>query len=274
MKVRLSLASLKPATVESIMPAQYTMLKDTLARKKNTLNLSLSAIEEKSSWRWMEIANLHKNFAELLSDNIRLDSPVFSHAEKTIADIDSLHAKFIEPTSITDAPSMMIGHVRAYITDIEDIEKEYKSVERKAAEKQRYEKKVAKLTTKEKNIGKTHRNMEKLEGARVGFRNAVEALMERMEETNKKYEAVIQCAQTAFWLHQNKFIKLVQEKSMYAREVAAALSERVEQLDVTKTELVAVDVASGQETRQIVEGASDAATAGANTGTTNGKASA
>lgn len=243
MKKRMSKVATRKKTIEENISAAYTGAKKQLQREKKTLNDALDLIEGTES-SWAVVANQQKNFAELMETEAPIEGALHTPATAVVSQARAFQIETTTPAATDDAVAKMVGHVKAYMAEIDTVEGEFKNVETLFTETQRYEKKVGKLSNKENKAEKTKRNMDKLEGARASQQSALDGIIDRMGKTSAKFEAVLQCAQTAFWLKQNKFVATVGEKTQEARTAAELISGDMEKVDVTLPELKVVEVAT------------------------------
>lgn len=244
MKKRMSRVATRKKTIEANISATYTSAKKQLQREKKSLNDALSLMDQ-SSTAWVEIAVKQKDFAELIETEAPIEGGLHASSTPIVAATRAFQADASAAPEVNDKAGKMIGHVKAYLAEIDSVEAEFKNIETLFTETQRYEKKVGKLTgSKEKKAEKTKRNLDKLEGARAAQQSAVDSCVERMQKTSGKFESMLQCVQTAFWLRQDKFVTAIVDGTTAARTAAEGVSDEMEKLDVTDSSLKFIEAPS------------------------------
>lgn len=240
MKKRMSKVTTRKKTIEGSISAAYTAAKKQLQREKKAITDAVNLIEGTES-SWAAVALHLKSFAELIETEAPIEGPLHTPATSVVSQARAFQIETTSPVPTDDPVAKMLRHVKAYIAEIHAVENDFKTVETSFTETQRYEKKVGKLSNKENKADKMKRNMDKLEGARAAQQSAVDAIVERMAKTSAKFEPVLQCAQTAFWLKQDKFVATVAEKTRDATTAAALISGDMEKIDVALPEIKVVE---------------------------------
>ncbi|CDF38504.1 unnamed protein product [Chondrus crispus] len=239
MKKRISKVTTRKKTIEANISSAYTAAKNQLLREKKAISDALVLIHDSSAKAWVSLASTHKSFAELVDTESPIEGPLHEATTGTVTAARQFHGDASAEPSIGDNTAKMLGHIKAYLAEIESVEADFKKVETLYTETQRYEKKVGKLSSKEKD-GKAvrkKRNLDKLEGARSAQQSAIDGSLERMGKTSAKFEAVMQCSQTAFWLRQDKLVKSLVALTQSARTAAEDVSEEMAKLDITMPEI-------------------------------------
>lgn len=245
-KKRFSLVTTRTKTREKNMPAEYTTKKHALQREKKTLESTLELIDSSHN-SWKSISLSYKKFAELVSSDAGVDTVVFPKAGATATATNELHDHFAAPRPVDHPPARLLAHVKAFIAELETIEKECKALEEQSVEKSRYEKKTRKLEKKtsstkhvskaaseDKTVHKKQSNIHKLEEETAKFDVKFQSTMDMLKKANAKFEKVLHCAHSAFWLEQDEAINFTAEKTASARADASTSKDELVAFDLGK----------------------------------------
>lgn len=250
MKKRLSMATTRSKKLESSISSEYLTAKKRLQREKKVLVDAVKFVDT-SSTPWEKIAQTQKEFAELIETEGPIDGSLHVGATKAGLEARALHQSMIGAKPREDV-AKMVAHVRTLITEMDEIEGEFKKVETEFNETLRYEKKVGKLASKEKKAEKANSNRSKLDQARMTYQVLLDSTMSKMVKASGKFEPILQCVQTAFWVSEDHHLKLVTQGSEGTRAAANGIAGRVVNMDPVSDDIKAVE--AGQTTSVVVPG--------------------
>lgn len=249
MKKRLSLLTTRTKTVEKGMPDEYTAGKHALEREKKTLEQALELMNN-SHGSWKHIGHTYKKFAELVSSDAGVDSTVYPEAGETAKAADAVHHKLEAAPDSSQAPARLIAHVKAYLAEINTIEKECVDVEKRWVEKHRYENKASKKKgrfDKFERKGKTDkaekekddliRQENKLANESAPFQTKLTGVLEMMKSTNGKFDQVLHCAHAAYWLEQHEILTFISDKTASTRNNSLAHQDKLVNYDLGAKDL-------------------------------------
>lgn len=243
MKKRLSMATTRNKKLENSISSDYLNAKKRLQRERKVLVDAVKYVDT-SSTAWVKIAQSQKEFAELIETEGAIDGALHADAAKAGSEARTLHQSVVGAKQ-TDDVVAMVSHVKALIMEMDDIEGEFKKVETEFNETLRYEKKVGKLASKEKKVEKTNSNRSKLEQARMTYQASLDAIMTRMAKASGKFEAMLQSVQTAFWMNEDCYLKMMTQGSETTRASAYEIADRVAKMDPMLDDVKAVEVGHG-----------------------------
>lgn len=240
---RFSIATTRTKTIEKNISNDYTTEKHALLRHKATLEKSLDFVKKGHSG-WKDVGESYKKFSELIDSDTPLDSPLHERAVQAKMSSNTVHDHLILPPSTDAAPSRLVSPVRAYISELETIEKQFPEVENLYIDVLHYQKKVNKNSKKaskasdtksgDNNVRAASRNVDKLENCRASFTTKLEGVLDMMKRSNAKYVKVLECAHTAYWLYEDAYIKAVEARTNSVRATCANSTEELLKFDVTK----------------------------------------
>lgn len=238
---RLSIATTRTKTVEKNISAEYTTQKHAMLRQKETLEKALELVKKHAH---SEFADSYKKFNELVSGDAPADTTLFAKSREAGEAVNKVYALSKTPIDKNSPAAQMLAHATAYLAELNTVEKEFHGVEASFVEVERYEKKVGKLNLKssgdtkgsgsDKVADKTRRNVNKLETERAAFATKLDATIEMMKKSNAKYEKVLDCVFTAFWVTEDEFITSTDFRTKEVREKAKQAQAELVDLDVSK----------------------------------------
>lgn len=242
-KRRFSIATTRTKTVEKNISNEYTSEKHELLRHKATLESALNFVK-KGHTGWKDVADSYKKFAELIDGDTPVDAPMHQKAVEARDSANAVHDHMSAPLSSEAAPAVLVSHVRAYISELETIEKQFPDVEGKFVEFCRYEKKSGKLSDKaakatdttsgDKNVSRANRNVRKLEETRAAFQTKLDGVLDMLKRSNAKYVKVLECAYTAYWLYEDTFITATESRTKGLRSKCESCKDELVKFDVSK----------------------------------------
>lgn len=232
-------------TVEQNISAEYTTLKHAIMRQKDTLEKALPYVKKSAHTAFAES---YRMFAELVINDMPVDSSAYDSIKDANDAAKKIHTEANTPEGSESTTARLVAHVESYINELKMIIKEFPTVEKSFVETDRYERKVGKLSEKtakaagiengksdgNKMADKTRRNMDKLESERAAFNTKLDSVIDMMKKTNAKYEKVLQCTHTAFWLSEDKFVSFLAEATASVREQCKQDEQAMVDLDVSK----------------------------------------
>lgn len=232
-KRRVAKASTRDKTIKDGISAEYTDLKSSLTRLKSCCKAMVAQIDTNRQ-AWVDIVARQNEFSDLVSSNLPMKGPMRAHADDVARGMHRLQLEVFDSPD-NNAPHRALERVlTTYISVIESLESEYSKVETEWVEIHRYGAKVDKLAKgKKKRTDKLRRNMDKLAGARATYDTLLGTHVERMNVCFAKHEVVMQCAQCAFWLTNDKYATLVDNHTRAVRLEATTLQDSLLALDIT-----------------------------------------
>lgn len=231
-------------TVEQNISAEYTTLKHSVLRQKDSLEKALPYVKKSAHTAFAES---YRMFAEIVVNDMPVDSEAYEAVKSANEAAKKIHTEANTPFGSESAPARLVSHVESYISELKMVIKEFPAVEKSFVETDRYERKVGKLSEKTAKVAgengksdgnkfadKTRRNMDKLESERAAFNTKLDSVIEMMKKTNAKYETILQCLHTAFWLSEDKFVSFLTETTASVREQCKQDEEEMVDIDVSK----------------------------------------
>lgn len=237
---RLSIATTRTKTVEKNISAEYTTQKHMLQSHKKTLEEALELVKKHAH---SEFADSYKKFNELVAGDAPADTAVFEKSRTAGEAITKVYSHSKTPIDKSSQAAKMLAHVSAYLAELSTVEKEFSGVEAGFVEVERYERKLGKLARKsggedkgkasDKAADKTRRNVTKLETERASFKTKLDATIEMMKKSNAKYEKMLDCVFTAFWVTEDEFLNFTDTQTKEIREAAKQAQIELADIDVS-----------------------------------------
>lgn len=189
--------------------AEFDTLRQSLDNVSNALTAALEDIENaEKSWTSLVISASH--FASGMHTLYPRDDDLRTLFKKTLSEVEGPLPKemeeIIEPKSKVKTIQRM---VRAYLTEIDHLTKEYVKVETARKDFAMYQTKVDKLEKKESPVEKQTRNLDKLESSKASYDSTLEGVIHRMKTTYDKSPTMFRAAYVAFWLYHSQMGSLV-----------------------------------------------------------------
>lgn len=290
---RLSRAALGTKTLEAGMSPEYISEKHTILREKATLErvLELTTVCRKS---WLEVMHTQKNVADNIAGDAKVDGTFYPRAAEAAAAVNCIYGFACSPPQADGTISKIETHVRAYLSEVNTVVDKFVDVESGFAEVSRYQRKVGKLSDRtsrlerrventggkseaankkaqraEKVASRTRRNLTKLEGERAAYESKLNGVINDMKTSSAKYETVLQCAHTAFWLSQQEMLGEITRNSQPVHDYVSAVKDELVDLDVTldvgEFDAGGTGTGTGMGTGTTDEGGSSVAAAGSMT---------
>lgn len=239
MKKRLSMATTRTKKLENSISSDYLTAKKRLQRERKALVEAVKYVDT-SSTAWEKIAHTQKDFAEIIETEGAIDGPLHVDATRAVSEARDLHQSVVG-VKPSENVAKMVNNAKALITEMDQIEAGFKKVETEFNETLRYERKIGKLASKEKKTDKTNANKSKLEQARMTYQGNLDAALGRMNKASGKFEAILQSVQTAFWLTEDSYLRLVSHGSEAARTAALNVADQVAKMDPVLDNVKPVD---------------------------------
>lgn len=251
-KKRMSLMMTRKKTIEKKMSAEYTTLKHAVLRQKDTLEGAVPYVKRASH---VAFADSYLSFFDLVANDTPVDSSSYDAVRDANDAAKAVHKDAHTPPAADSAPARLLAHVDAYIAELNTVAKEFAAVEKQFVETERYERKVGKLLSADKKTradkdgagaadkttatavkasDKTVRNMDKREVERAAFHTKLDSVIAMMKKTNAKYETILKCVYTAFWMSEDAFISATDSATKAVREKCKAEVDDLINLDVSK----------------------------------------
>lgn len=238
---RLSIATTRTKTVEKNISAEYTSQKRSLLHSIETLENAVGMVKKKAH---SEFADSYKKFTDLISLDTPVDTALYAKTREANEVANSIFNKAKIPLQKESSAARLIAHVEAYMAELKVVEKEFNIVEVGFVEVSRYEKKVGKLSEKvgkaadktkgsDKVVDRTRRNLDKLESERTAFNSKLQSVVDMTKKCNAKYEKILDCIYTAFWLSENDFLTSTIKVSQSVRDACIASEDELVALDVS-----------------------------------------
>ncbi|CAN8072646.1 unnamed protein product [Agarophyton chilense] len=217
---KFSKATTRESTIESNIAAPYVLEKKGLLREKAGLTKALQFLQSGKA-AWEQVANIQKEFSEHILGECDVSSPVYSVVNNTANNVRGLNTELKTESSPDESFVILSRNVKAYIGELNDIEKDFVDVETSFTEMLRYEGKVEKLKSKKNpKMDKVNRNIDKMAVSRSVHESKVGAITERIRAVRSKYDGVLQATLHSFWLGQSKYMGLVEKRTDSIRQTA------------------------------------------------------
>lgn len=195
-------ASTRQKTIDKGLNQEFVDSRRRLDDISGSLKTLVKSIQS-SKQQWIAVAQHHRDFTKALASTFPEPGPVHEHADEV-----ELHLRNVQQTVATkDSPDsphqQLLNIISTYLGQIDALESEYKQVEVRFTEKQRYEHKVSKLSKKkssDKISSKLQRNIEKQETAQGKLDTQLSSTLEKMRVCFNQHQVILQCAHHSYWM--------------------------------------------------------------------------
>lgn len=231
-KKRMSKVTTAKSTIESNISPEYVTEKRKLQRQLKGAEKVLKSLR-RSDLAWLEVVAASAKFNDEIMTEASESGVVRSLASDMNKATQEMEKKMKKVSDVNDLDMKLRTHIKSFIAEATDVSKSFVDAETSHTEVKRYEKKVEKLTKKNKKPEKTARNVDKLASVRVVYHSKIEDMVERMKKTTEKYETVLQCAQYSLLMGQINKLKIVDENA-----------GEVSKIEEVTAKLVAIDMST------------------------------
>lgn len=222
-KRRISSATSRREVTSSIS-GEYLDYKQRLAQLHASL-IKLMAKANEVPAAWDRVFQLQRDFCATAESQYPANDALKARSTAASEKMYALGRKLSKHKGNQCAFDDIKKQVRAFLLEVERVQKEYPPVERSFSEFVRYQKKCDKLEAKkERKQNKILRNLDKKDESRAAYQEKLNSLVERMKIVYAKHPVVYKMLVTAFWLHNTELISMVTEGTK-AMCVDAAVAE-------------------------------------------------
>lgn len=247
LKKRMSKATTRTKTINKNISAEYTVAKNLLNRQRTAVEGALKHIGSAKD-SWLAVHKAESEFSEHILTETEVDSPIYAAVNGAAVQVRECQTE-ISAAETADAPvTKIMSKIKAFVAEVEAVEKDFKDVETSYTEVARYQKKVDKLNNKSKKEEKVKNNLDKLAGSRAVYQNKVDGCVNKMGMTSSKFDTVLKMIMAVFWGTQGKYLAVVSNHTKEVRTTA------VTDLGImVDTDMSTIGKAASKEVKTITE---------------------
>lgn len=233
-----SRASTRKKTINKGLSQEFVDSRRRLDELSASLKTLVKAVQSNKQ-QWMAVAKHQRDFSKTLSSTFPEAGTVHDHADEVELQLRNVQ-QLISDKDVPDAEhQQLLKVVDEYLKQIEGIEKEYKEIETRFTEKQRYEHKVDKLGKKnnsDKTSSKLTRNIEKLATAESKLDQKVNTILEKMRTCFSKHQVILQCAHHSYWMANYNYSAIINQSVQNIQAESVAVHDQLLKVNVQQND--------------------------------------